>query len=119
MDPFEITVWPSELLEEGQYSFDSSEEVREALEPRNLRGVVDDIDQIMEQNQQYKERMEALDSGRPGHYWGKDIVIEAAMPLASFLVTHLEYDGDPDWYQDDRKFQDFLKRNPGYSWLRR
>lgn len=96
-----------------------NKQIAEALAPENLRGTIDDLPQIMRNNEVYREVMDAKDAGRPGHYWGRDMVIEGAMPMAAFLMTKHEFGGDEDWYRDDRKFQDFMKRNPGYSWLNR
>jgi len=101
------------------FSFDSQEEARELLEPQNLRGAVESMDRLMEQNKLHQEIVETVDSGKPGHYWGRDIMLEGAMPFAHFMVAALEYGGDPNWFKDDKNFQDFLKRNPGYSWLHR
>lgn len=91
----------------------------EMLAPENLVGVIDDLPQIMRNNQVYREVMDAKKVGRPGHYYGRDAVIEGAMPIAAFIMAEHEFGGDPHWYQDDKKFQDFMKRNPGYSWLNR
>lgn len=82
-----------------------------------LRGFVDDIEPIMERNKMAKAIMEEKDRGRPGHYYGRDVVIEASVPLAVGLMAAREFGDDPLWYRDDNKFQDFMRRHSEYSWL--
>ena len=94
-------------------------EMSEMLEPRNLRGTIDDLEDIIADNEIYRAIMDEKAVGKPGHYYGKDMVIEGAMPMAAFMLTPLEFGGDQDWWKDDRKFQDYMKRNPAYSWLNR
>jgi hypothetical protein len=92
-----------------------SQVAREMLEPGNLRGVLD-IEHTAEENQTYKRHLDAKDSGKPGHYWGRDIMIEGQMPMAAFLMVPLEYGDDQYWFKDDRLFEDFMKRRPIYDW---
>jgi hypothetical protein len=89
----------------------------EVSEPQTLRHIVDDITPILERNQVTKEFIAEKDSGRPGHYWKRDIMLEGCMPAAAFHMAALEFDGDPDWYTDDKKFQDYMKRHPRYSYF--
>ena len=91
----------------------------EALEARNLRGLVDDVEAIVEGNQKLKQVIEEKDRGKPGHYYGRDMMLEARMPMVSFLLVPYEFGGDKDWFKDDRKFQEYMKRNPEYSLLHR
>lgn len=91
----------------------------DVLEARNLRGQVDDLDQIIDRNLFYKQAIDEKDSGKPGHYYGRDAMIEGSMPMAAFLLVPHEFGGDTEWYKDDKKFQDYMKRNPIYNWLRR
>lgn len=70
-------------------------------------------------NQLAKQIMEEKDSGRPGHYYGRDIVIEGQMPASLFLMAAREFEDDPTWYTDDKKFQDFMARHPKWNWLKR
>ncbi len=91
----------------------------ETLEARNLRGAIDDLGLIVDNNLKMKQLIEEKDAGKPGHYYGRDMMIEGSMPMAAFLMAKFEYGGDDDWYKDDRKFQDYMKRNPIYNWLRR
>jgi hypothetical protein len=93
----------------------ASQDAREVLEPGNLRGLLN-IEHTAEENQTYKRHLDAKDSGKPGHYWGRDIMIEGQMPMAAFLMTPLEYGDDTDWFKDDKKFEDFMKRRPIYDW---
>lgn len=90
----------------------------EWLETRNMRGIIDDVERIVENNEIYKKVMYEKDIGRPGHYWGRDVVIEGAMPMAMFIAASQEFGADPDWWQDDRKFQDYMKRHPEFNWLK-
>lgn len=99
--------------------FNNQEQVHEMLEPTNLRGFIGDIGQIAEQNARMKQIIEEKDAGQPGHYYGRDVMLEGAMPIAHFMLAPMEYGGDTDWYKDDRKFQDFMKRRPVYNWLDR
>jgi hypothetical protein len=92
--------------------------ISEWLEPQNLQGgPLKDLDIIMKQNEVYRQVMARKDSGRPGHYYGRDVVIEGAVPIAAFLAAAIAYGGDQKWWRDDKKFQDFMKSHPGYSWL--
>src|SRR3972149_1034909 len=91
----------------------------DVMSPQTLRGFVSDVDRIMEKNQSAKQIMEEKDSGRPGHYYGRDVVLEGAVPLAVHLMAAREFGDDISWFQDDRKFQDFMVRHPEYSYLRR
>lgn len=91
--------------------------IAEWSEARNFRGIIDDLDAIVEQNKAYRRVMAEQAVGRPGHYYGRDVVIEGALPAAMFVAAAAEYGGDPDWYTDDAKFQDYMKRHPEYSWL--
>ena len=93
----------------------TSQMAREVLEPGNLRGVLN-IEQTAEENKVYKRHLDDKDAGKPGHYWGRDIMIEGAMPMAAFLMTPLEYGDDQDWFKDDKKFEDFMRRRPIYDW---
>jgi hypothetical protein len=86
------------------------------MEPHNLRGVVDDLDQIMEQNKTYKKIMAEKAVGRPGHYYGRDVIIEGAMPMAAFIAAPAQFGGDQNWWKNDRTFQGYMKTHPGYSW---
>src|SRR6266446_486732 len=92
-----------------------SQDAREVLAPENLRGIVDDIEDIAEMNQRWKRIAEENDSGRPGHYWGKDVMLEGQMPMAAFLLAPLEYGDNVDWWRDDKLFNDFMNRNPIYN----
>lgn len=93
--------------------------IAEWTSAQNLRGLVADLDAIIETNKRAKQVMEEKDSGRPGHYYGRDIVIEGEMPVAVFHAAALEFDGDADWWKDDTKFQSFMVRHPEYNWLKR
>jgi hypothetical protein len=92
-------------------------QIAEWTEARNLRGTISDLETIIENNEIYRRFLAEKDSGRPGHYYGRDVVLEGSMPMAGFLVAALEFGGDEDWYKDDAKFQDFMKRHPEYDWL--
>lgn len=81
----------------------------------DMREVLPDMTAIEEENARYRKIMAAKAVGRPGHYYGRDIVIEAQMPVAMMHAAALEFGGDPDWWKDDRKFQDYLKRHPSFS----
>jgi hypothetical protein len=109
-DPIELTAMPVERT----LTFSGSQEsVREMLDPRGLPG----IEQVVQQNLVMKQIIEEVDSGKPGHYHGRDIMLEGAMPAAHFFLAPLEYGGDTDWWRDDAKFQDMMKRNSIYNWL--
>jgi hypothetical protein len=95
-----------------------SQIAREMLEPGNLRGIVD-IEHTAEENQTYKRHLDDKDSGKPGHYWNRDIMIEGQMPVAAFLMTPLEYGDNELWYKDDKQFDDFMSRRPIYDWRKR
>jgi len=114
-DPEPLIVLPG-----GEMQWDESQEtMREWLAPQNLRAAMGDhLDQLAEKNDTMRQIIAEKDVGKPGHYWERDIMIEGEMPLAVFMLTHLEFKGDPDWYKDDGKFQEFMKRNPIYSYLR-
>lgn len=91
-------------------------QVAELTEARHLRGVIDDIDLIVAQNAVYRKVMAEKAAGRPGHYYGRDIVMEGAIPMGAFIVAAQEFDSDPDWWKEDSKFQAYMKRHPEYSW---
>jgi hypothetical protein len=91
--------------------------INDAFKAENLRGVVDNIDTIVESNKICREIVKQRDRGKPGHYWGRDIMLEGAIPEVVFYLTPAEYDNDPTWWKDDKKFQDFMRRHPEYSWL--
>jgi hypothetical protein len=92
-------------------------DVAEWTEARHLRGIVDDLEPLIEKVEVTKGFILDKDSGRPGHYWGRDIMIEGQLPAAAFHLAALEFGGDPDWYQDDAKFQAYMKRHPEYSYF--
>ena len=93
--------------------------IDDVTQERNLRGYIDDLEPIIEQNARAKRIMEDKDRGRPGHYWGRDLVIEGSVPMAAFHLAPFEFDGDPDWWKDDARFQEYMKRHPSYNWLKR
>jgi hypothetical protein len=93
-------------------------ETIEALESRNLREQIPDIDKVIEQNQRAKRIIFEQNVGRPGPYYGRDVVIEGAVPVAKFYAAQLEFGGDIDWWKDDRKFQAYMRRNPECNWLK-
>lgn len=82
-----------------------------------MRGFIDDLEPIIENNDRYRDIMAVKDSGRPGHYYGRDVVLEGSMPMSLFLLACQEFGGDEKWFEDDRKFQAFMKRHPEYDWL--
>lgn len=86
-------------------------------EARHIRGFIDDLEPIIENNARYRDIMSIKDAGRPGHYYGRDVVLEGAMPISMFLLASQEFGGDDDWFKDDAKFQSFMQRHPEYSWL--
>lgn len=91
--------------------------IAEWSEVQNLRGFIDDLDPIVRHNQVYRKYLAERDSGRPGHYYGRDVVIEGAMPAAAFFLAPLEFGGDEDWFKDDAKFQSYMARHPNYDWF--
>lgn len=96
----------------------SQAEMREWLDPSNLREALPGLDASIERNRLMKKIVAEKDSGKPGHYYGRDIMIEGEVPLAVFLAAALEFDGDPDWFKDDKKFQDYMSRHrETYSWF--
>lgn len=97
--------------------YENDRAASEVLEPRNMRGVIGDLEAIIEFNAKARDIMTEKDRGRPGHYYGRDIVIEGSVPVALHHAAAIEYGGDPDWWKDDRLFADFMKRNPMFSWL--
>jgi hypothetical protein len=86
------------------------------LASENFIGVIDDIERIAENNRIYKRVMAEKKVGRPGHYYGRDIVIEGSMPVALFIAAAQEFGADPDWWKDDRKFDDYMTRHPEWDW---
>ena len=95
------------------------EKVQAVGEARNLRGIVDNIEQTVERNKAAQEFMETGNAGRPGHYYGRDVVIEGAVPEVAFYTAPNEFAGDIDWFKDDRKFQQYMRDHPEYNWLKR
>ena len=95
----------------------SGAKIAELTEARHLRGIVDDVDIIVEQNKLYKQVMAEKAIGRPGHYYGRDIVLEGSLPIAAFIAAAQEFDGDAEWWRDDAKFQKYMKTHSEYSWL--
>jgi len=91
--------------------------IAEWSEERHLRGTIDDLGQIIKNNEVYRDYIASKDTGKPGHYYGRDVMLEGSMPAAAFILAEQEFGGDPDWFKDDRKFQDFMKRHPAYNWL--
>jgi hypothetical protein len=91
--------------------------IAEWTAPGELEGLIDDLEPQLERNMLARKIMAEKDSGRPGHYYGRSMVIEGEIPAAAFAVAAAEFGGDPDWWKDDAKFQDYLKRHPDYSWL--
>jgi len=96
-----------------------SQMAREALEARNLRGAISDIEGTVEENKVWQQIIEDRDSGKPGHYYNRDCMLEGQMPMAAFLLTPLEYGDNPDWWRDDKTFQGYMSRHPEYNWLKR
>ncbi len=91
--------------------------IAEWSDPSQLRGLISDLDPIMQKNELARQIMADKDSGRPGHYYGRNMVIEGEVPAAAFAIAAEEFGGDPDWWKDDDKFQAYMRRHPGYSWL--
>ena len=94
-----------------------SEKIAEWSQADALHPFIDDMDEQMERNALARKIMAEKDSGRPGHYYGRSIVIEGEIPAAAFAVAPAEFGGDPDWWKSDTKFQAFMKKHPEYSWL--
>ena len=94
-----------------------NEKIAQWMNDADMRQLIPDMVQIEEKNAAAREIMTQKDSGRPGHYYGRSAVIEGEMPVAMFHAAALEYGGDPDWWKDDKKFQDYMKRHPSFSWL--
>lgn len=104
----DVTVWSPSM---------SKAKIIEMTEARHLRGVIDDVEQIAERNARVRKALAEKDSGRPGHYYGKDIVLEGSIPMAAFVVAAQEFDGDPEWWRDDAKFQKYMQNHPEWNWL--
>ncbi len=81
-----------------------------------LGGAISDLNQIISNNEIYRDVLASKNSGRPGFYYGRDVVIEGSMPMTIFLLGCEEYGGDDEWYRDDKKFNDFMKRHPRWDW---
>jgi monomeric isocitrate dehydrogenase len=95
----------------------SDSTLAEWMNDADMREVLPDMAAIEAQNAVYRDIMVEKDRGRPGHYFGRDVVIEAQMPAAMLHAAALEFGGDPDWWKDDAKFQDYMKRHPSFSLL--
>lgn len=89
----------------------------EQMDPHMLRGAVDDLEQIVAKNDIMRQRIAEKDVGKPGHYFGRDMMIEGNMPMAAFMLAPYEFGGDQNWWRDDTKFQAYMKRHPAYSYL--
>ena len=94
-----------------------AERIAEWSQAEALRPFISDLDPILERNAMGRRIMAEKAVGRPGHYYGRSIVIEGEIPAAAFAVAAAEFDNDPDWWKSDTKFQAYLKRHPEYSWL--
>jgi hypothetical protein len=95
-----------------------NKKLAEWMEPQNLRGTIGDVEKIVENNKVYKRRTAEMAVGRPGHYFGRDVVLEGAMPIAAFIAAPAQFGGDQDWWKDDATFQEYMKRHPAYNWLK-
>lgn len=91
-------------------------EVAEWQESDEFVQAVSDYLPIVAQNQVYKRIMAEKKVGRPGHYYGRDMIIEGAMPLAKFAMVPQEYGGNMDWWRDDKLFDDYMSRNKQWDW---
>lgn len=96
----------------------STEKARELGRSENFVGVIDDLETIVEHNQIYKQVMREKNVGKPGYYWGRDVVIEGSMPMALFVAAAQEFDQDPDWFMSDAKFDSYMSRHPEFDWRR-
>lgn len=93
------------------------DKIAEWSQPENLRGFISNLDAQMDRNSIARKIMAEKDSGRPGHYYGRNIVIEGEIPAAAFAVAPNEFDGDTEWWKDNIKFEAYMRRHPSYSWL--
>lgn len=97
----------------------STTSAREMLDGSDIRHVINDYDQIARNNQVYKQVMAEKAIGRPGHYYGRDVVLEGSMPVALFIAAAQEFGADPDWWKDDKKFDNYMLRHPEWDWRKK
>ena len=81
-----------------------------------LGGSISDLQPILDNNAIYRDVLASKNSGRPGFYYGRDVVIEGSLPTSLFILAAEEFGGDDEWYRDDKKFDSFMKRHPEWDW---
>lgn len=99
-----------------------SKDWAEASQPEHFRpgealeGADSEMFGVIEQNKRYRQYIAELDRGKPGHYYGREVMFEGSIPTVAFYMAAEEFGGDENWYQNDQQFEDYMKRHPYWDW---